>query len=370
MTPSPTIASRIVFYCGLSWLFLTGLSWVPDADAAGDVDVISGVQLASTGELTLDLDHALDQSRIKTEYNGNTIQLTIHDASIYPSKMISSNDGLLTKVFIYQYSPTEVRCRLSLKVKADAYQDRLRFNFENHTLKVKIDSTELVNPSSKPVKRSASTEAPQVKSSSNAEALHLNEKPTESAKASQVGDALTEDPILDKDLPAEKPALTGGKALPSVGSVLWKIGGVFCLLGFVLWSLMKLNGFRNSSEGNVFTKLRSSALKQKKKQAWVKVLSSHYLGPKKNITLVQVAGRVLVLGVTDTSIQMITELQPEGEGGPGELGAGAGAAAGASEFSKLLDTEKNTLFPMAGSRPGFSEVRSVIRNRLEGLKQL
>lgn len=41
----------------------------------------------------------------------------------------------------------------------------------------------------------------------------------------------------------------------------------------------------------------------------VKVLSTSYLGQKKNITLVDVAGEVLVLGVTPSSINLLTKVE-------------------------------------------------------------
>lgn len=41
----------------------------------------------------------------------------------------------------------------------------------------------------------------------------------------------------------------------------------------------------------------------------VKVISTNYLGSKKNITLVEIAGEVLVLGVTATNITMLTKIQ-------------------------------------------------------------
>ena len=39
----------------------------------------------------------------------------------------------------------------------------------------------------------------------------------------------------------------------------------------------------------------------------IKVLASHSLSPKRQLTVVEVAGRTLLLGVTDQSINLITE---------------------------------------------------------------
>ena len=41
----------------------------------------------------------------------------------------------------------------------------------------------------------------------------------------------------------------------------------------------------------------------------VQVLSTNFLAPKKNITLVEVAGEVLVLGISDQSISLLTSIR-------------------------------------------------------------
>ncbi len=41
---------------------------------------------------------------------------------------------------------------------------------------------------------------------------------------------------------------------------------------------------------------------------WIKVLGNHYLGPKKSITVVQVPGTVLVLGVGTDQVNLLTKI--------------------------------------------------------------
>ena len=40
----------------------------------------------------------------------------------------------------------------------------------------------------------------------------------------------------------------------------------------------------------------------------IKVISTSYIAPKNNITLVEVAGEILVLGVTTTNINLLTKI--------------------------------------------------------------
>jgi flagellar protein FliO/FliZ len=132
-----------------------------------------------------------------------------------------------------------------------------------------------------------------------------------------------------------------------------------------------------------------------KDRRMVEVVSTHHLGPKKSIAIVKIAGRTMVLGVSNESINLITHLS-DGDTSWDEAAVqaeeenfalpnipnGTGAiAAGPSVFSSLLQSEttkpklpgqKAPLTPVAGpSKPMASNgIRSQIRSRLEGLKPL
>ena len=44
---------------------------------------------------------------------------------------------------------------------------------------------------------------------------------------------------------------------------------------------------------------------------WIKVIAASYIAPKKTISLVEVAGEMLVLGLTDSQITMLTKINDE-----------------------------------------------------------
>lgn len=162
----------------------------------------------------------------------------------------------------------------------------------------------------------------------------------------------------------------------------------------------------------------------------VVILTNHHLGPKKSIAVIKVAGRTMVVGITDQSINLISQLasdedamnammefdNPPLEEAPLaktqatrlptpprpapalDLGAGAGAsAAGPAVFSKVLqsettrpsvgapivNTKKDVRVTSYGSNVsggvtgvsvqaavGLSGVRAQIKSKLEGLKQI
>jgi hypothetical protein len=133
----------------------------------------------------------------------------------------------------------------------------------------------------------------------------------------------------------------------------------------------------------------------------IEVVATHYLGPKKSIHVVRVAGRTLVLGVSDGSINLITEFQGEA---PADAAAAAviqpqvraEAAPAGGDFLAALGEE---LAQESGGKPGMGtgaqaagpalpvmgtqltatasapansreRARDRIRSRLEGMKQL
>jgi flagellar biosynthetic protein FliO len=78
------------------------------------------------------------------------------------------------------------------------------------------------------------------------------------------------------------------------------------------------------------------------KQRLIRVLASQYIGVKKQIALVEVPGTVLVLGVTNDNIRLLTELK-EGDLPKGSQGGVEPAADGsfASQLAKFTAKFKN-----------------------------
>ncbi len=83
------------------------------------------VQVSNGSQVDLLFDGKVSRSQIKTEFFNDIIQISLTDVSVYPAKISSVNGGALTKIFAYQYAPKLVRCRLSVKGKAEAYKDKL-----------------------------------------------------------------------------------------------------------------------------------------------------------------------------------------------------------------------------------------------------
>jgi hypothetical protein len=147
---------------------------------------------------------------------------------------------------------------------------------------------------------------------------------------------------------------------------------------------------------------RLPGLMSGRKEKMIEIVSTHHLGPKKSIAVARIAGKLLVLGISNESINLITQIEegsdldldalmdadtfgapapapatptmyraPAPKPAPVSKGSGAVAAAAGGLFSDLLSAER--VKPSASSAPASAmagNVRARIRSRLEGLKPL
>src|SRR5689334_14258617 len=80
---------------------------------------LTKVQVTDRSQVDLLFDDRITPRQIKTEFANDIIQISLNDVSVYPAKISSIPGSDLTKVFAYQYSPKLVRCRFTVKGKAE-----------------------------------------------------------------------------------------------------------------------------------------------------------------------------------------------------------------------------------------------------------
>lgn len=102
-------------------------------------------------------------------------------------------------------------------------------------------------------------------------------------------------PASGKNVPEDQiPVLKNVKSAQSSPSGNW-----FRLIGSAIFVLAVTGGLI------VVVKKSSKAKSIGGKKAKIEVLHQHFLGPKKSVALIQVAGEAILIGVTDNSINMI-----------------------------------------------------------------
>jgi flagellar biogenesis protein FliO len=397
------------------WTFLLLFS-VPGISFA--MPVLKHVEVKSASEFSLVFDGKVEDSQITSEYVNDIFQINLKNVAVYPAKIVPVQGKYFSKVFAYQYSPKLVRCRFTLRGKVADIKRKIKIVAKGAVVTVQVEQLK---------SESKKTESKKVEN---------NEKAELTAKAEQAADALDEQALLqkvirgtdpsqaadkaevrdsqeslesnDKRLSAskdllgtktvqdvkkdleEKTRLGGGKPLPAVWPVIGKLGLVILLIGLFAAIAKKV---KTTPFGKNWFKAVSKLAKKRlhKNRDMIQVISTHYLDPKKSLAVVKVAGRLLVLGVSNDAINLITQLPGDGSDaddidfdseiyGNGASKISSDALLAQSNFaedpifSDFLGTAKNRASPISPSAPSspslIPNARSRIKNRLEGLKQL
>ncbi len=308
------------------------------------------VQVQNNDEINLLFDGKIGKEQITTEYLSNIIQINIKNVSVYPAKIAPVSGNNLTKVFAYQYSPRLVRCRLFVRGKADDFKDYVKIQPNGKMISIKFDAH--------PVAPSKGA---------------LNEDIDEKALLETVVKDSTPKPevspadVIVKQKVSERKTIENTNALPSMTSIAIKLGAVILLLFPILFILKKLKFSEANQAGKSLGTLNRfiGGGSKNKNGKMIEVLSTYYLDPKKSIRVVRIAGELFALGVSNESINLITELQ-DGPSNPEQSSSKNILSKSSSDepiFSEILNSE--SLSPEAA----FS-VRSKIRTRLKGLKPL
>ena len=302
------------------------------------------VNIVDGNQIELIFDGKVESSQIKTEFVRDNIQLSLSNTSVYPAKvsMVSGSD--LTKVFAYQYSPALVRARFTVKGDASNYANRLQVKISGKSVTVKIaagKSDQVATTASSALKTVAAApaaEAPSVDTDKEKKKL-LERVAAEEKTADTANDKAEKAPekasggLFGNSEKGEKGErhLAGGKSrekelgtnkpLPSpfrsIGVMLFVLG-VFGLFVMFLKRLKSDGKSARSAKGakglgGFLSKLSGQGAAKE----MIEVVATHHLAPKRSIVVVRVQNRMLVLGMTNDSVNLITEFKA-GEDGDAE----------------------------------------------------
>lgn len=299
------------------------------------------VNIVDGSQIELLFDGKIEPGQVKTEFVRDNIQLSLTNTSVYPAKVSMVSGSELTKVFAYQYSPALVRARFTVKGDAQSYANRLQVRIVGKTVTVKIAAakTDQVPIGAASALRVAAAPAPEknveevaavaAKEAEQKELLERiaaaeREKSAEKA-AAKVAEKSDKSDKSEKRLGKKEP-LAGGKPLPSpfrsIGVMLFVLG-IFGLFVMFL-KRMKAGGGKSAKSakgglGSFLGKLSGTGAGK----AMIEVVATHHLAPKRSIVVVRVQDRMLVLGMTNDAVNLITEFKA-GEDGEAEENIGLG----------------------------------------------
>ncbi|MCC6544145.1 MAG: flagellar biosynthetic protein FliO [Nitrospirae bacterium] len=262
----------------------------------------------------------------KILYRNEFIQVEIPEAYTDPPKQwLKVEDEIVKNIFIYQFDENTVRIRLFAYGNAVNLKDRVSISRDNNGLiisydqqppavnkktpaAVKVNTGKRLNKNAIPpekIKLPVTIEQvppAQIEpiESSDVAAANTNENQGEVLSGQSHAEAVTgllktdglqPDQHIDEDKPhllKDPPGFTG-----SFIKMVTALGIVLSLLFAIVYLVKKYLG----------KKIGLSGQDQK-----IRVVTSTYLGPKKSIALVEIAGEKIVVGVTATHISMLTKL--------------------------------------------------------------
>lgn len=339
------------------WCFLV-LSAISDVASAGQV--LKNVQILGPGRIELMFDEPVNATQLKTEYVRDIIQVNLNNVVVYPAKILTQPGSEVSKVFAYQYTPKQVRCRLSVRGEADQYKNRFKLKVSGKSVylsvidsKSKEDKIVMSQSAPKSDKNELSNESQSLLSK-----ILKSDAPPAVAPATAVATQSTTTSIQQKSS-AQEP-IKFAKPLPNpMKSFAWLGALILVLLGV----LMGVKRMKNKGMPASFLKL--TGMKFGAKPQMIEMVANQYLGPKKSISIVRVRGRLLVLGVAEDSISLITELGSEEE------------IDGMLDHAEFLASPKTpqAAAPQVKSGPAVTPApagnfRDEIRKRMEGMKPL
>ena len=154
--------------------------------------------------------------------------------------------------------------------------------------------------------------------------------------------------------------LDGGKKVAQEGSSVFRIIFTLSILGLV-------------GAGAFFFLRKYKIPKASKHQTQIKVLQQHYLGPKKSLAIVRVAGESILVGITDHNISMIKSLSLLDDEVPEEAPQSFGrvlgdidetpAAAERAPAKRAKELDADEEFAISG-------IKDIVSKRLKGMRSL
>lgn len=378
--------------------------------SAHAITTLKKVNVVDANQIDLIFDSKIQNSQIQTEYLNDIIQISLNDVSVYPAKMNALSGPDFVKVFAYQYSPRQVRCRFTVKGKAENYQGKIEIKANGKQISVRSlhggVTIPMVSPKISNEEKSLLERVLKSESAETAVAAATVEK-----KPNAVAPIQTASVNLAPKKEASSSKLTNGKPLPGIGRSLGVLIVICLMFASVAYALKRgLRGPRLEKNRklhkflNTMGKSLGIGLLGKKGKV-VEVIANHYLGPKKSISVVKIAGKTLVLGVTSENINLIAQLDRDLEdeevdevlldslgassnagnlGNSGNSGKNTNTAYNSSmasmkiekSASQTAEPQFSDLFQDETSRPQVkapiqnSGVRDRIRSRIEGMKSL
>lgn len=319
----------------------------------------------------LKFNQVVQADTLNVQFINETVQIDIPGVN-FPEgqKSVRVNNPMVKNVYTYQLENNQgIRSRIIYKgIAADTFKDAIQVFADGQTLKVVIGShpKEEPVPVAAPAKKVEAAAAPAVSKEDAIMAVtpptliqegksDVTAAATSTAAIESAAKAMTVEEIAGKkesEIPVLAPIAKKGQVTSdSTSKVLASLGILIAVL---------LVGF-------VGVRRWVGKAAQPTKHTQIKVLTQHYLGPKKTLAIIRVAGESMLIGITDHNISMIKSLSLLDEEIPEEV---------PQNFNKIFSKQSNSVSG-AGMDEGdeaedfsFAGIKDVVSNRLKGMRSI
>ncbi len=264
-------------------VMLTG--WVQYAMAESQAQVLlKNVEVTSTaGDKKIELKFDGIPNEFVPSYREEFVQIELNNTSVIPPKQwINVKDGFFKNIFVYQFDEKTVRARFYTIGNAANLQEKIKFTNENDSIVLTYGI-------------SGGTSAV-----SGAHNVQGDAKAEHSDNNADTHVDTHDDPNADTH--SDTGVLAAGVKEDAIyGSFIKMLIVLVILIALLLVVLYVVKKFlwKKTGKGG--------------QEDGIRVITSAYVGPKKSIALVEVAGERIVVGITSDNISMLTKVSKDME---------------------------------------------------------
>ncbi len=293
-------------------------------------------------ELNFNQDIKSDQFTL--DFINETVQINLPSVQLLKGTQKSSvSEDIVKSIYTYKVSNKLARTRVILNSDAMKYQNQTQLVAEGNILKLVIKnavasvaSVQVNEEDLKAAQDWVAREDAKENEKAQATQVKLTKEEINSLKESEI-------PVLSKSGVANTDKKTNTTARVVLSLV-------------VVFGLLAAFGF--------YAK-RNFAKAPKNKNNQIKVLTQHYLGPKKSLAIIRVAGESILIGVTDQNISLIKTLALMDEEVPQETPKDF-----SSTLNKIFKKDKIQEETQEQDEFSISKIKDVVSGKLKDMKEI
>ncbi len=309
-------------------------------------------------EAKLTFDGPVSRDQASLDYINETIQLNIAKSQIGNTKTLKIQDENIKSLYFYQANKDLARARVIYKkgINAGKFQSGTSLDINDNQVVIRIDPT-LVASKKESLDVGKGNDAVSDEDLKQATAWieNANQKMDQvSAKGTVQEKEKTDINKREADIPVLSNKISASEQHKPISGAR-----VFLSLGLILGLIAGFSLFMKKV-------LRKTPLA---KNSQIKVLTQYYLGPKKSLAIVRVAGESILIGVTDQNINLIKSLALLDEEIPQEETKDFSKSF-KDIFNKKKTNEDVTQETDESEDFAFSKIKDAISGKLKNMKEI